>query len=355
MEKHAPLVIGEDAFQFSTSRGIEGYAHRVICDLFQATGAGRLQPVHNKADQKAGRDYLYRLNTASCGVRDISFEGKAELFPWNHFYELILFYVGLHGVGGYEYGNAQKTTAQLMLYVNYAAGYVIVAQRVTWMHIAQELVLDAVSGPNAKPLFAALNGKTHLELAAVGRQFPHATVAARILKCARERQWPRVPFAVFDLRQRFAEGWLSKDAENAKRAYAQQLMLRKYPSYAKTGNESKLEQVVENFIGLMKYGERDFTQMNRLLRDNGGIRPAEELAGWLEALPPFEPHHEQPIQRFGKEFLENACNSTIVTNQAQSLVDEFNRLSFVPHTDASAKYFQRSRELPALNFRMRRK
>jgi hypothetical protein len=355
MENHAPLVVGEDAFQFSASLGIEGYAHSIICDIFQATGAGRLMPVRNKTDQKTGRDYLYRLNTTSSGVRDISFEGKAELFPWNHFYELILFYVGRHGVGGYEYGNAQKTTAHLMLYVNYAAGYVIVAQRVTWMHIAQELVLDAVSGPNAKPLFAALNGKTHLELAAVGRQFPHATVAAKILKLVRERRWPHVPFAVFDLRELFAKGWLSKEAGQAKCEYAQELMLRKYPSYGKTGNEPKLEQAVENFLGLMKYGERDFAQMNRLLRDNGGIRPAEELAGWVEALPPFAPHHAQPIQRFGKEFLEIARNSTIVTNQAQPLADEFNRLSFVPHTDASADYFQRSRELPALKFRMRRK
>lgn len=358
MENHAPLIIGEETNVFSSSLGIEGFAHRVIVDLFETTGAGRLQPLRKGADQKAGRDYLYRVDTASAGVRDITFEGKAELFPWNHFYELLLLYAGLLGPGKYEYGNAQKTTAHLMLYVNYVAGYVILAQRVTWMHIAQQLVLKAISGPNAMPLFAALNGETQLELAAVGRQFPHAAVARNILALAQKRQWPYVPFAVFDLRELLAKGWLSKDAEQAKREYAQQLMLLKYPSYAEAKNELKLRQAVDKFCGLMEQGKRDFEAMNRLLRDHGGIRPAEELTGWVEALPPFFPHHALPVQRFGKELFEIARNSTILTNQAQPLVDDFNRTSFVPRTDASADYFHGRKskdEVPALKFRVRRK
>jgi hypothetical protein len=360
MENHAPLVVGEDAFVFSASLGIEGYAHRAIFELFRETGAGRLEFLREEADQKAGRDYRYHLGVAG-EARRITFECKAELYPWNHFYELMLFYARAGDTGEYEYGNAQKTTAHLMLYVNYVAGYVVLAQRVTWLHVAQELVLNDISGNNAKPLFAALNGKTRFELAGVGRQFPHATVAQHMLELARTRQWPYLPFAVFDLREAFSEDWLSRDvakASGARRQYARDLMLLKYPSYAKAGNEAKLEKATSDFLGRMGDGQQDFRQMNELLGQHGGIRPAAELAGWVESLPGFSARHELPVQRFGKKFLGVALKSDIVTNQAQRLVDDFNRCTFRPYTDLSAEYFhgmQNRDDVPGLKFRVRRK
>jgi hypothetical protein len=340
MKEQQTLITGVETFAFDTSLGIEAYAHHIFSELMKA-GTGVLHQLTNLEEQKAGQDFRYVFPAASGGSRALKFEAKAELWPFNHFYELMLFYLDGNGEGRYEFGNAQKTTAQLMLYINYASRYVIIAQRATWMHVAQELVYDAVN-KQGLPLFAALNGKTRLELAGVGRQFPHDAVIRKLLACASARKWPYLPFAVFDWRDELTPGGRSQtaaDAEQRQNEYATTLMRLKYPSYAEPRNADRLQGEVERFRSLMKRGDTDYRRMENLLAKHGGIRPANSMAAWVEALPELGAQHELPVQRFGPELLQCALTRQLVTNQSETFIKQFNEARYLPRTQSSADYF----------------
>jgi hypothetical protein len=353
--KNSSVLLNRDSYDFDDSRGLERYGLRPIIEALNERE--NLEVIQSEEDQRAGQDLRYKTALR----RIVTIEGKAETRPYNHFYELALFYLLGAKARHYEIGNAQKTTADLMLYVNFPGAYAVLAERLPWMAAAQELLRDTLlktvpAGAEPKHLYAVLNGKPHLQMTGVGRFYPHYEVIRKLLNTLSMKRWTGMPAAVFDLRESWMPNQNHRDEARAydeRLEFATEVMLRKFPVRAGAAGSNDLDRAVAGFMDLMEKGAKDYAKINKLLRLHGGIRPLSNMTTWIEALPAFTEEHSKPVALFGPDFMARAIGESLWTRQNVDLIPEFNDVPFMPWDQRTVDYFhpgQKYREIKPRQF-----
>ena len=289
MTAHPTTAHTGEGYVFDASRKNESATDAVL-NRHVTAHYGHAFSEAKQPDQIRGIDYWLAQPQF---VRPVGYEMKTEGYAFNQFFELFQLYRDRREI---DLGWVPKAESDYLLMFNLAAGYLVLAHRLSWLSTAASLIEKRLAHFN-QPISTVLND-TRLRKGTLSHASYGISVAYKeLLTAYSANELAMAPVFVFDFRKVLPEA--------ARRPLLLQTRFNNNIKHA-----GKLDK-------LMADGARDFAEISTLLeRLAHPMHPFEDLATLMATLPPD--NSVEHVVQVLSPFMTKACAQS-VTRQSANL------------------------------------